>query len=43
MLLSLLKSKGVVFSLSLSLLSTSGFKILKSDFSVNIDDIDVLN
>ena len=36
-LLSLLKSVGIVFSLFISTLSASTFKVAKSDFAVNLD------
>ena len=36
-LLSLLKSGGTVFSLSMSILSTSAFKLSKSDFAAELD------
>ena len=36
-LLRLNKSKGTVFNLSISILSTSAFKLAKSDFAVKLD------
>ena len=37
MLLSLLKSAGVVFSLSMSILSICAFTLAKSDFAAKVD------
>ena len=42
MLLSLLKSAGIAFSLSISILSNSAFKLAKSDF-VAKTDVSTLN
>ena len=36
-MLSLLKSTGTVFNLSTSILSTSAFKLAKSDFAANLE------
>ena len=36
-MLSLLKSRRIVFNLSTSILSTSAFKLAKSDFAANLD------